>query len=155
MTGGNSIYLNINKQTFYIVNYLFCVFFYPTEFSPVNIFSSKAEVARGEILEFRCVIFHKNEMQRNELDMYLCKNGKKYRKKKRATSTETNFELTDVRKEDSGNYSCMYSTYRHATQEETVVGQDSICILVKGNTSVINDIVINIVTIEGLQGCSI
>lgn len=48
---------------------------------------------------------------------------------------ETAFSFPDVKKEDSGNYSCVYSKVKHAVQTVTAVGQKSIFIQVKGNVS--------------------
>ncbi|XP_076148783.1 uncharacterized protein LOC143132844 [Alosa pseudoharengus] len=95
---------------------------------PAEIFARESKVVEGDSLELRC-IFHTK--LRGELHMYLCKNGVGIRMEILLNTQETTFKIPDVKKEDSGNYSCVYSEVKHAANTLTAVGTNSIFIQVK------------------------
>ncbi|KAL2077409.1 hypothetical protein ACEWY4_026913 [Coilia grayii] len=63
--------------------------------------------------------------------MYLCKNGIGIRMEKFSGSNDVEFKLLQVTREDSGNYSCVYSAGRHVAHEITAIGQKHVFLQVK------------------------
>ncbi|KAL2077407.1 hypothetical protein ACEWY4_026911 [Coilia grayii] len=102
-----------------------------TGFRPAEIFSRQTEVLEGDTLKLRCAVFQTNDVRRDELYVYLSKNGARIRMGILRSSKETVFKVHSIKKDDSGNYSCAYSVHRYSTDRVTVVGGKAIFIHVQ------------------------
>lgn len=65
--------------------------------------------------------------------MYLCKDGVATKMERFTSSKSANFTFHEIVKQDSGNYSCVYSPDKHLVDEVTASGLNAVFIEVKGN----------------------
>lgn len=81
---------------------------YVLDFEVANISVRKTHIFVGDNMSIICAV---SETQTEKpLYMYLCKNGAGVSMKIAQAKEEVNFTFNQVRREDSGNYSCVYST---------------------------------------------
>ncbi|CAB1339520.1 unnamed protein product, partial [Coregonus sp. 'balchen'] len=76
---------------------------------PAKLFGSKSHVGKGDTLDLKCRI---SGIKRSwdKVHVYICKNGVGMRMKVLEKGEyDTSFTMKDVTKEDSGNYSCVYT----------------------------------------------
>lgn len=114
----------------YFLKYKFALLF--LEFSPAEIMWTDTEVLLGDTLELRCVILQKMETDKVELTMYLYKDGNIAMKETVTSSGKVVFSLPQVTREDSGNYSCIYTTAKSKIDSKSIVGHNSVFIQVTG-----------------------
>lgn len=87
-------------------------------------------VPKGSDIDFKCAAFE-SKTQR-PLHMYLCKNGIGIRMES-FKGKEAHFTLKNVKREDSGSYSCVYSIKKKSINIVTSSKKNSMIIQVIGN----------------------
>lgn len=95
-----------------------------------RIFVVNTNVVEGNNVDIICVVLEA-KTHRN-LHIYLCKNGIGVNMVV-AQQEEAHFRLTQVRKEDSGNYSCVYSINKYYINNVTSTNEKSSIIHITGN----------------------
>ncbi|KAJ8417673.1 hypothetical protein AAFF_G00225160 [Aldrovandia affinis] len=106
-------------------------------FHPARVFVGKPQVKVGKDLKFRCSIFSLVTDQKSKtaahLHFYLCKDGAGTQMKlQESGQNDTIFTMKNVKSEDSGNYSCVYSWGRYSLQTVRGRGENSVLVQVSG-----------------------
>ncbi|XP_062381267.1 uncharacterized protein LOC134069325 [Sardina pilchardus] len=92
------------------------IFIQVTDFMMAQIFVKTPHVFEGDNVDVKCT--HFNVKTPKILHVYLCKDGIGV-SVAAAQTEEASFKLRQVSKEDSGNYSCVYSLKKHVTSSVT------------------------------------
>lgn len=95
-----------------------------------NISVRNTHVFQGDDMDVKCVVFEATTQ--NSLYMYLLKNGIGVRMEV-IKGQEANFTLIEVSKEDSGDYSCVYSVRKFHPGNVTSTNENYISINIEGN----------------------
>lgn len=94
---------------------------------PARIYGSSSSVKVGEKFNLRCSTFGLKRPE-EEVFVYLCKNGVGI-ERMATESYDSIFPMTCATKEDTGNYSCLFSRTKHHPSE--IVGEDESHISIK------------------------
>lgn len=95
-------------------------------FKPAGIFASSTGAREGETVSLKCTVPDINS--NDSLHVYLCKNGVGQRMERLSRDNEAIFSLTNVTVQDSGKYSCVYTSYKIKYNEVNSTGIDFIFI---------------------------
>ncbi|XP_064192090.1 uncharacterized protein LOC135255187 isoform X2 [Anguilla rostrata] len=79
----------------------------------------------GDEVEFVCSTYGL-EKENDILNIYLCKNGLGTQQQLQKDKSKTKFYINDVKKEDSGNYSCVYSKTEYKPSDVRGKGDTSV-----------------------------
>lgn len=104
-------------------------FLYVLDFRVARIFLKETQVFEGDNVHVKCAVFDNTH---KSLHIYLCKNGIGVI----MDATEQNevlFTLRLVRREDSGNYSCVYSIKKYPPKHASSTNASLVIIQVQGN----------------------
>ncbi|KAL2077408.1 hypothetical protein ACEWY4_026912 [Coilia grayii] len=108
------------------------IFIHVKDFGQANTFIRNSIVSEGGHVDMKCAAFETKTQK--TLKMYLCKNGIGV-SIQNEVSSEAHFTLTQVRREDSGNYSCVYSIKKHPTDSVRCTNEHSVTLQVTENSS--------------------
>ncbi|KAI4884895.1 hypothetical protein NFI96_008920 [Prochilodus magdalenae] len=110
----------------------------PPDFQEAEIFGPHL-VNVGENLQLKCSIFDRSNSS-DKVIMYLCKNGVGVMMKPLGKKDDHTFFLRNVLKQDSGNYSCVYSLNKYNLYNARASGRKSIQVQVAGTTQHPNEL---------------
>lgn len=110
------------------------IFAFGLDFGSARISVENAHVFEGKSMNLTCET-DETQHAHKAMYMYLCKDGVGISKRKVHSYEEKVFTVTHVRKEDTGRYSCVYSTKEYDLRDVWSTNKNSVIIQVEGNYS--------------------